>query len=376
LVKRVTSLDVAKRAGVSRTTVSFVLNNVAGMQISEETRNRVLAAARDLDYVPDAAAQALASGRSKTIGLLLARRSHAIASDIFLTQIMEVLVRELHHQGMRLLLEVVEDFENSDSYLKLVRSNSIDGVLYSGPRYEDPALRALVEHSIPTVLMGAPPYPLENSNGSENIPTVSPYYYVDVDNRAAARLAVSHLIQLGHTNIACITNARLSYVAARDRLQGYKDALKRKGIPFNTSLVRYGDFDPESGYMQMNSLLDSYPQFTAIFVASDVVAFGAMTAIRERGLKIPQNIALVGFDDVAVSRYFDPSLTTIHLPVIELARYASEMVVSLIRGNKPEPSHILLSADIVVRQSCGGIPGPDRLGVEINPLKKNIKEAS
>jgi LacI family transcriptional regulator len=376
LVKRVTSLDVAKRAGVSRTTVSFVLNNVAGMQISEDTRNRVLEAARDLGYVPDAAAQALASGRSKTIGLLLARRPHVIASDIFLTQIMEVLVRELNHHGMRLLLEVVEDFENSDSYLKLVRSNSIDGVLYSGPRYEDPALGALVEHSIPTVLMGAPPHPPEAKNTPARSPSGSPYYYVDVDNRAAALNAVNHLIHLGHTQIACITNARLTYVAASDRLQGYKDALKRHDIAFNGSLVRYGDFDPESGYMQMNSLLNSFPKFTAVFVASDVVAFGAMAAIREHGLRVPKDIALVGFDDVAVSRYFDPSLTTIKLPVVDLARYASEMLVGLIRGVTPDPSCVLLNAILVVRQSCGGIPGPDKPGFENHHLDNDIKEAS
>ena len=133
MAKRVTSLDVARRAGVSRTTVSFVLNNAEGMQISEETRKRVLEAAGFLGYVPDAAAQALASGRSKTIGLLLARRPDVIASDMFLTAIMEVLVREVNRHGMRLLLEVVEDFEDREFILKLVRSNSIDGILYSGP---------------------------------------------------------------------------------------------------------------------------------------------------------------------------------------------------------------------------------------------------
>ena len=152
--KRVTSLDVAKRAGVSRTTVSFVLNNVPGMQISDTTRKRVLQAARDLGYVPDAAAQALASGRSKTIGLLLARHPHVIASDMFLTQLLEVLTREINRLGMRLLLQVVEDFENRESYMKLVRSNSIDGFIYSGPRIDDSALFSLVEHNIPTVLMG------------------------------------------------------------------------------------------------------------------------------------------------------------------------------------------------------------------------------
>lgn len=337
--KRITSLDVARKAGVSRTTVSFVLNNVAGMQISEETRKRVIDAARELGYVPDAAAQALASGRSKTIGLLLARQTHVIASDMFLTQILEVLVREVNRQGMRLMLEVVADYEDQESYLKLVRSNSIDGVLYSGPRFDDAALRSLVEHGVPTVVMGA----LEDTT----------YHFVDVDNRAAAERAVHHLVHLGHTQVGCITNARPSYVAAIDRLQGYKDALGSAGLAVDSRLVRYGDFDPESGYFQMNSLLDANLGLTAVFVASDIVAFGAMAAIRERGLQIPEDIAIVGFDDVPLSRYMDPSLTTIQLPVIDLARRASEMVVGLIRGVEPLQSQVLLEANLIVRRSCG-----------------------
>lgn len=338
-MKRVTSLDVAKQAGVSRTTVSFVLNNVEGMQISEETKKRVQQAARDLGYVPDAAAQALASGRSKTIGLLLARRSHVIASDMFLTQVMEVLVREVNRQGMRLLLEVVEDFENRESYLKLVRSNSIDGVIYSGPRINDLALNSLIEHKIPTVLMGALPDPS--------------FYFVDVDNRAAARCAVEHLVRLGHRRIACITNARTSYAAAMDRLQGYHDALAGANIPFDPDLIRYGDFDSESGYFQMKYLLDATPPPTAAFVASDVVAFGAMAAIRERGLQMPQEIALVGFDDVPVSRFIEPSLTTVRLPILDLARHACQMVVGLIGGEKLEQRQVLLEASLIVRKSCG-----------------------
>jgi LacI family transcriptional regulator len=339
--KRVTSLDVAKKAGVSRTTVSFVLNNVTAMQISEETRRRVLQAARDLGYVPDAAAQALASGRSKTIGLLLARHPHMIAADMFLTQVLEVLVREVNQHGMRLLLQVVEDFENRESYLKPVRSNSIDGILYSGPRIEDQALLSLVEHGVPTVLMGTLP-------GSS-------FYSVDVDNRAAARRATAHLIEQGHTRLACLTNARLSYSAAVDRLQGFKDALDAAGILQDPDLIRFGEFNPESGYFQMKYILDATPPPTAVFVASDVVAFGAMEAIRERGLRIPEDIALVGFDDVPVSRYIEPSLTTMQLPVVELARQSCAMLVSLINGEPPAQPQIFLEANLVVRKSCGAI---------------------
>jgi LacI family transcriptional regulator len=316
------------------------------MQISEETKQRVLDAASALGYVPDAAAQALASGRSKTIGLLLARRLNVIATDMYLTQVIEVLVSEVNRNGMRLLLEVVENYEDRESYLRLARSNSIDGVLYSGPRFEDTALRYLVDHGIPTVLMGALPG--------------TPYAYVDIDNRQAAFQAVEHLVHLGHTRIACITNALPTYVAATERLHGYQDALRAAGIHYDPALVRYGDFDPESGYRQMKSLLSDTELPSAVFVASDVVAFGAMHAIREQGLVIPRDIALAGFDDVTVSRYIEPSLTTVRLPVVELARCACEMLIAMIQKETPTQSQVLLEARLIVRASCGAQAGGNR----------------
>jgi LacI family transcriptional regulator len=240
---------------------------------------------------------------------------------------------------MRLLLEVVEDYENPDSYLKLVRSNSIDGVLYSGPLIQDSALRSLIDHGIPTVLMG-------------NLPDM-PYPSVDIDNRAAAERAVKHLVTLGHRRIACITNARPSYSGAAGRLQGYRDALTCAGIPFEIDLVRFGDFDPESGYLQMNSLLEAGEAMTAAFVASDVVALGAMAAIREHGMEIPRDIALVGFDDVPVAKYIFPSLTTIKLPMEELTRCACDMLVGMINGEQPAQRNMLLDAKLIVRRSCG-----------------------
>lgn len=340
--KRVTSQDVARRAGVSRTTVSFVLNNVPGMQIGVDTRQRVLDAARELGYVPDAAAQALASRRSMTIGLLLARRSKLITSDMYLLEVMQTLLQEVSCCGMRLLLEVAEDYEHSESYLNLVRSNRIDGVLYSGPRLNDAALHSMVEHGVPTVIMGALPD--------------TPYYSVDIDNRSSACRAVTHLARLGHRRIACITNAPTSYVAPQERLKGYQDALEQAGLPFDPALVRDGGFSSDSGYEQMKDLLQNRTSFSAAFVASDVVAFGAMKAIKEAGLRIPQNIALVSFDDVPLARYMDPALTTIHLPVADLAYHASHMLIDLVQGIVPPEPHIILETHLVIRDSCGALP--------------------
>jgi DNA-binding LacI/PurR family transcriptional regulator len=338
--QRVTSQDVAEHAGVSRTTVSFVLNRVEGVHITEETRQRVLAAAETLGYVPDAAAQALASRRAQIIGLVFSRSYHHIASDAFLLQVMDGLMDVVRKDGLRLLLDSVETWGEKDVYLNLARAKRIDGIILSGPRSDDEELRALAEEGFPVVLIG-------------HLPEVK-ISSVDIDSRVAACLAVEHLLARGHTRIACITNAPLSYTAAAERLQGYHDTLLAAGLSFDQNLVRYGDYSPESGFNAMTSLLTETKLPTAVFVASDVVAFGAMAAVREHGLKIPQDIALVGFDDVPLARYVDPPLTTIHLPIAELGRRAGQLIVDLI-FQKTEPGRqIWLNPALIVRASSSG----------------------
>jgi LacI family transcriptional regulator len=202
-------------------------------------------------------------------------------------------------------------------------------------------MRSLEKDGFPTVLMGQLP-------GSS-------FCSVDVDNCAAARKAVAHLLELGHRRIGCITNAPLSYTAA-DRLLGYRQALEQAGITPDQNLVRYGNFDPESGYIQMSSLLDVQPAIRAVFVASDVITFGAMRAIRERGLSIPGDVALVGFDDVPFARYVDPPLTTVSLPAAELARISCKILFELIHKDHPTARNVLLDTHLVVRQSSGAFP--------------------
>lgn len=343
--RRVTSYDVAKLAGVSRSTVSFVLNDV-DMQISEETKQRVLSAASELGYAPDAAAQALVSRRARIVGLVLIRTPHHIDADIFLTQVLDGLIQTTQKHSMRLLLDLVEQSTSDATYLEMIQSKRIDGLIISGPRTENTALCSLVEEGFPLVLMGQLPDP--------------DFCYVDIDNRAAARMAVEHLVGLGHRRIGCITNAHISYTAAIERLQGYRDALEVHNIRYRDEWVRYGDFTPDSGHEQMSGLLDRSELPSAVFVASDVVAFGAMAAIRERGLRIPEDMAVVGFDDVPFARYFTPPLTTAHLPAADLGRQAGEMLIKLIRGDSLAERHILLDTQLMVRESCGA-PRPATL---------------
>jgi DNA-binding LacI/PurR family transcriptional regulator len=337
--KRVTSSQVAEKAGVSRTTVSLVLNDVQGVQISKETRGRVIEAALELGYVPNAAAQALASRRTQIIGLILTRNPHHISSDVFLNQILDGLITAVHEHSIRLLIDIVEAQHQRKAYHELVRAKRIDGLILSGPRFDDTALRSLQQDRFPTVLMGQLPD--------------TEFYSVDIDNFAAAKMAVNHLVGLGHERIACITNARPSYTAAAERLRGYRQALELHEVAYDEGLVRYGDFDPESGYLQMNDLLAAENHISAVFVASDIVAIGAKAAIIEHGLKIPQDIALVGFDDVPLARYLDPPLSTVHLPANELATRASQMLIQIIQGDPPPKKQVLLETQLIIRKSCG-----------------------
>ena len=335
--KRVTSQDVANLAGVSRTTVSFVLNDVKTFNISAETRQKVLSAAESLNYVPDATAQALASRRAKAIGLVMTRSPHHIATDAFLPQIIGGLMEVIKDNKLRLLIEYVEVEHQDRAYLELARAKHIDGMILLTPRLNDAGLKKLEQVDIPTVLMGH----LEGSN----------FYSVDVDNQLAAQQGVQHLLDLGHTQIACITNAPPSYAATPDRVIGYKNTLFAAGITPDEGLIRYADFDPQSGYVQAKSLLESGNKFTAIFVASDNVAIGVKAALREAGLRIPEDISLVGFDDIPWAQYADPPLTTVHLQAQEMARKACLMLMDLLQGKEPNVKQQVIKTHLVVRKS-------------------------
>jgi LacI family transcriptional regulator len=336
--RQVTSQDVANHAGVSRTTVSLVLNGVESIKISPETRQKVFDSAAELGYVPNAMAQALVSRWTQAIGLVFTRQPHHIASDSFLPQVLDGMLEVIRANNLRLLIDIIEPEHQERAYHQLVRAKRIDGIVFSGPRVDDIALVNLEKDGFPTVLMGQLP-------GSS-------FHSVDVDNRLAARQAVEYLISLGHRQIACITNAPVSYSASADRLLGYREALDQAGIPYMDDLVRFGDFEPESGYAQMSGLLAAGTPFTAGFVASDSVLIGANAAIRERGLRIPDDISLVGFDDIAWAQYAYPPLTTVRLPAQALGTQACTMLLQILSGESIPEKNLVLPTELIIRQSC------------------------
>jgi DNA-binding LacI/PurR family transcriptional regulator len=212
-------------------------------------------------------------------------------------------------------------------------------MILSTPRLDDKALKQLENFEIPTVLMGS----LETSS----LP------FVDVDNAKAAEKATNYLLELGHREIAFISNAPPEYTSSPDRLRGYRQALANYGIPIYDNLIRYGEFDPESGYQNMKLLLQSGEKFTGAFVASDNVAIGAKAAIREAGLRVPDDISLIGFDDIPWAKYSDPPLTTIKLPAEALAQSACTLLLDLIQDNHNDKKHqIILDTELIIRKSC------------------------
>lgn len=325
-------------AGVSRTTVSLVLNEVPGFQISAETRKKVREAAAALGYVPNATARALASNRTHVIGLVFTRHPHHIATDAFLPQVIDGMLDVVRANNLRLLIDIVEPEHQKQAYLDLVHAKRIDGLVLSGPRVDDEALVNLGQEGFPTVLMG-------QLHGSG-------FHSVDVDNRLAAQQAVEYLVSLGHRQIACITNAPLSYTAAADRLAGYRAALGAADIPRRDALVGFGDFTPQSGYVRMNEILARRVQFSAVFVASDTVALGAKAALREHGLHIPDDISLIGLDDISIAKFTDPPLTTMRVPAEALAGNACRMLLRVLSGEDMPEKHLVLPTELVERESC------------------------
>lgn len=332
-IRRPRSDDVAALAGVSRTTVSFVLNDRPGASISQPTRERVLAAAAELGYHPHAFASGLAAGRTQTLGLVLRQSPEQVAEDALLAETLRGYSTAARAQGYRVL---VEPFAPSDgAYGNLVRSHRTDGLVVSGPRTDDDELVALARSGAPVIIQGSQP--------AVDLPSV------DVDNVAAAKEAVEHLIGLGHVAIGCITNAPLMYTAAADRLEGYRAALSEAGIAYDGGRVAAAAFDAASGRRMMSQLLRA-GDLTAVFVASDVVAFGAIAAIREAGLRVPADISIVGFDDIPLAAFFDPPLTTIHLPAFDLGRAAGAALLDRI-NELPVSVRTVLATELIVRSS-------------------------
>lgn len=324
--------DVARAAGVSVATVSRVLNNHA--RVRSETRTRVTAAALALDYTPNEVARSLITNRTHAFGVLL--------PDLygeFFSEVLRGVDLRARRDGFHLLVSSSHaDGEDLVGALRSMRGR-IEGLIVMAPDVDTAALVQAAGVDIPLVL-------LDPGVRAVNCDSIS------IDNAAGARTAVEHLLGLGHRRIATITGP-VQNADARQRLAGYRRALEEHGIAVDAAFETAGDFTEPSGYAAVARLLELRPRPTAIFAANDYMAIGAMSALTQAGLRIPEDVAVVGFDDIAMARYLNPPLTTVNVDLLDLGARAVQRLVDHKSGSAARRRHEVTPATLVIRKSCG-----------------------
>lgn len=332
--------DVARRASVSVATVSYVLNDSGS--VSQETRERVLDAIKQLDYHPNAVARSLQSRRSDTVAFVLSARSRRV-TDPFFMELVSTMVDESTRRGFNLLLSAAaHPSEESALFRRLAKSGRAAAFLLADTQENDPRLRTLGQLSVPVVTFGR--------TGSQD-----GHAWIDVDGRAGVRLAVEHLVDLGHRRIAFLAMTS-SFHCAGEREAGYRDGLAAAGLAIEGRLIVSEELTEDGGYRAMSRLPELEAPPTAVVASSDVMAFGAMRAIRECGLEPGIDVSVVGFDDIALAASTHPALTTVRQPIAEIGRELVRLTVSLVRksgneGNGGSQRHHLIVPELIVRES-------------------------
>jgi LacI family transcriptional regulator len=336
MAKQTPTLEhVAKLAGVSQMTASRALNGRPG--VSRETRDEVIRIAADIGYVVNRTAQKLSGGRNGIIGIITPTLDTQFSSELILGA-----GRAARGAGCEILVYTVfdEDRHPHHDLLGLIQQFS-DGILAILPR-ESLCLEALANAKVPVVVV--------DQRGS----TLTDFPSVSVDNYGGARLAVEHLAELGHKRIAFLAGNE-TIEGVRDRQRGYHDTLARLGLPREAALVAEGDLSQMMAFDVTFDLLNLADPPTAIFTANDQSAFGVIAAIREAGLRVPDDISVIGFDDIPMAEQFHPALTTIRQPFQQMARSAVNTLLAQIAGIGAASQRITLPAELVVRDSTGQV---------------------
>ncbi|HCW98206.1 MULTISPECIES: HTH-type transcriptional repressor PurR [Pantoea] len=333
--------DVAKRAGVSTTTVSHVINKTRF--VAEETRNAVWQAIQELHYSPSAVARSLKVNHTKTLGLL------ATSSEApYFAEIIEAVEHHCFERGYTLILgNAHNDLQKQRAYLSMMAQKRVDGLLVMCSEYPDDLLKMLEENrNIPMVVMDW------GESRADFTDTV-------LDNAfQGGYLAGRYLIERGHRDIGAIPG-QLERNTGGGRHAGFLKALQEAGIAVRSEWIVQGDFEPESGYQAMQQILQQKQRPTAIFCGGDIMAMGAICAADEMGLRVPQDISVIGYDNVRNARYFTPALTTVHQPKAQLGEKALEMLLDRITSKREESQTIEVHPTLIERRSVGDGPFRD-----------------
>ncbi|MFC7344388.1 LacI family DNA-binding transcriptional regulator [Saccharopolyspora griseoalba] len=330
--RRPTLETVAERAGVSRATVSRVVN---GQPSTPESRRAVEEAIAELGYVPNLAARTLVTRRTGLIALVLPESSTRVFSeDQFFPQLIQGISQELEEADRQLVLMLAGSAESTQRIERSAQARHVDGVMLASVHGANPLTAALVRSKIPVVSN-------ERALGSVVVP------HVDVDNYGGARAAVEHLVAAGRRRIATIAGPS-DMVAGIDRLQGYRDAIDDAGLP---RVEIAGEFTRTSGAEAMQRLLAEESGADAVFAASDLMADGALRVLRREGVRVPEDVAVIGFDDIALSAHADPPMSTVRQPIAGIGRTMAGQLLRAVDGEQIEPA-VTLPTELVLRSSA------------------------
>lgn len=335
-MKNLNIKDIAEIAGVGVSTVSRVLNDHP--DVKEATRQRVLDIMDEYNYIPNKSARNLKRSTSNNIGIMV----KGIYNPFFSLMI-QTIEERIAEEGYSMVLHYNDENANDfDAAVELIKEKKLSGLICLGGDYDD--LDEEILKSLETPLV------LSSTNVVENVDK-SLFSSVIIKNKHAAFKAVDYLCKSGHKEIAIICTGERDKSVGKLRVEGYKRALDTNGIPFNQDYVEIGEYTFQTGYEAMNRLLEKGVNMSAVFVTSDIMAIGAAKALLERGVRIPEDISIIGFDGIDYAEYFHPSITTVVQPVEKMGEQSIDILFDLI-DKKSNNQHIVLETDLQVRQSC------------------------
>jgi LacI family transcriptional regulator len=330
--------DIARKAGVSRATVSRVINKKG--YVSPTTRARVSEVIEREGFTPNPAARMLVTQRTRTIGIVIPHLPNALFDESrYFSALLQGITQVTHDRdyGVLLWLEQPGDSENR-FYKRILQSRLMDGLLLASTLLDDMLVTKLLETGMPFTMVDKPPVHEDRIT------------YVSIDNETAVINVIRHFVSLGRRKIATITGNQ-HHIDGVSRLIGYRNGLEAFGIPYNPALVSESDFSFQQGYLSMKKLIGQ--DFDALFAASDMTALGVLKAMNEVGIRVPEDVALIGFDDLPTALSATPHLTTVHHPIMEKGARAAELLIDMIEGSLTHPTHELLPTYLVIRESCG-----------------------
>lgn len=334
---------VAARAGVGRGTASRVVNG--SPQVSPETRRAVQQAISDLGYVPNRAARSLVTQRNDSVALVVSESQERVFGEPFFAGIVRGVSTVLASTPMQLWLAMAQSPDDRKVVERHLTRQHVDGVLLLSLHDSDPLPLMLADRGLPTVMGGRPGRMLRDEGGDSE-PKIC---YVDVDNAGGARAAVEYLLGRGRRRVATIAGPQDMGVGVA-RLAGYQDALRGAGASVDPQLIAYADFTASGGAAAMRRLLAYQPDLDAVFAASDLMAYGAIRCLRSVGRRVPEDVAVVGFEDSAIARQSEPQLTTVHQSVEGMGREMARLLLACISG-APRRS-VVLETHLVTRDSA------------------------